>query len=203
MRMGRKAIVGALALAVAVGLGWATAGAEDPKPAPTKVTIGVKGLDTQELQKGLDAGLKPLEAVEASQAEAEKVTIQLRAEKTLKLSEVAAVVKALSTEAKPLAVDAPAIALTGTVGVTLVGTDGQKDEDVIKALQSAPNVEKVAGAGAKYDVSFKGAQGATVGDLVKALKTALGAKEDGSVPGVGDVAWTAPKAGDGKEGSHG
>lgn len=187
---------GALALLGGLLLGGAPVAQAEEPAASTQTTIGVKGLDTPELQAALEAALNGHEAVEGAKAEAGKVTVRVKPEKTLKASDVAAAVKALSTDAKPLAVELGGVMLGGTVDVTVSGTGDAPEATVAEALKGAgPAVEKVEAAGSgTFRVTFAGAKGASVGELDAALKAKLGVKEGGPVPAVSDVAWTAPKA---------
>ncbi|MBI3268309.1 MAG: hypothetical protein HYZ53_04750 [Planctomycetes bacterium] len=189
----RMATSGAL-FAAALLLGGAVPVAAEDAKGPTHVTVGVKGLDGKEQQGALEAALKGNEAVEAVRAEAGKVTVQVRAEKTLKLSAVADAVKGASNDKKPLSVETDAVALAGGCSIMLSGTGDAKDDAILKALQSVPNVDKASGTGGTYALTFKGAKGASIGDVVAALKKGLGVKEGGEMPGVSDVWWTAPKA---------
>ncbi|MEK7865922.1 MAG: hypothetical protein AAB434_04510 [Planctomycetota bacterium] len=192
----RASLAAALVVAGLVGLMGSTAQAE--KAAPMTVTVGVKGLD-KDSGKALETALKALESVTDAKADDKGVLVQVKSEKTLQLSDVLAAVQAQSTEEKKLEADKAGVALVGTVSVAVGGATD--DAAVIEALKSAPNVEKVEGSAGTFSVTFKGAKGATVGDLETALKTKVGAAEGATPPSVDDVAWTAPKGDDG--GKHG
>ncbi|GEM_PF-5736540 len=186
----------ALVAAGLVGLMGSLAQAE--KAAPMTVTVGVKGLD-KDSGKALETALKELESVTDAKADGKGVLVQVKSEKTLKLSDILDAIEAQSTDEKKLEADEDGVALVGTVAVTVAGASD--DAKVIEALKSAPNVEKVEGSAGTFQVTFKGAKGATVGDLLTALKAKVGAAEGAEPPSVEDVAWTAPK-GDG-DGEHG
>lgn len=169
--------------------------ADGPKYEPRKVTIGIKGLQDMEVQIALTGVLYGLDAVEAVDAQADKVTLQLKPEKTLALGDVVKAAEALSTGEVKLAVDVAGVSLVGTCELALMGLGGAKDEEVARVLGTAPNVDKVTGSGAKWVVTFKGSKGATVGEVSKALAAGLGARAGGGTPpAVGDVSWTGPKA---------
>ncbi|MBI5368367.1 MAG: hypothetical protein HZA54_15130 [Planctomycetes bacterium] len=203
---------------------------------PIRLSIGVKGLTMPDTRDRLVKALKALDGVDGCSTEPEKVLVQLRAERTLRLAQVIATVKALSTPEKPLVVDVEGVVLADPCRLTLTGLGGAKDEGVLAALKAAPNVDKVekveaAPAAAapppadappgdappadgaapapavdpgaapakpkdvptRWSVTFLGAKGAKIGEIVGALKSALGVAEGGPVPAVADVAWTAPK----------
>ncbi len=197
MRTGFRAPVAALVAAGLMGLLVSAARAED-KPAPVVVNFGVSGLDAASAD-ALAKSLQALESVEKADVSVKGGTVQVKAEKTLQLSDIEAAVAALSTEEKKLELDDDAIALTGTVSVA-VGNVGD-DAPVVEALKSAPNVDKVEGQGGMYNVTFKGSKGATIGELDAALKAKVTPAEGAEAPSVDDVAWTAPKADGG--GKHG
>lgn len=183
----------AIVIAGLVGLLGSLAQAGD-KAAPVTVTVGVKGLDTDS-SKALEKALKELDSVTNVKVDAKGVMVQVKPEKTLRLSTVLAAIEAQSTDAKKLEADKAGVALTGTVAVSVGGATN--DAAVIGALKSAPNVEKVDGKGGVFNVTFQGSKGATVGDLEAALKAKVGAAEGAKPPTVEDVAWTAPKGDDG------
>lgn len=198
MRTGfRPSLAAALVVAGLVGLMWAPAQAED-KPAPVVVHVGVTGLD-KDSGGAVVSALKQLESVAEAKTDGKRVMVQVKPEKTLQLSDVLAAIEAQSTDAKKLEADADGVALTGTVAVAVGGATD--DAAVIEALKGAPNVEKVDGSAGSFNVTFKGAKGATVGELEAALKAKLTVAEGAEPPSLDDVAWTAPKGEDG--GKHG
>ena len=198
MRTGfRASLATALVVAGLVGLMWSSARAED-KPAPVVVHVGVTGLDKDSGEAVVKA-LKELESVGEAKTDGKRVMVQVKSEKTLQLSDVLAAIEAQSTEAKKLEADEDGVALAGTVAVSVAGATD--DAAVIEALKSAPNVEKVDGSAGTFNVTFKGAKGATVGELEAAIKAKLTVAEGAEPPSVDDVAWTAPKGDDG--GKHG
>lgn len=190
----RTKLVPALLIAAFVGALWTTAAAKDEKAAPLTVTVAVKGLKADSA-KAIEKALKALEAVTDAKADAKSVLAQVKAEKTLKLSDVLGAIAAASSEKDKLEADRAGVALLGTAAITVDGMGDAKDDDVIAILKGVPNVEKVEGSKGTYDVTFKGAKGTTVGEVEKALQAKT---KEASVK---DVSWTAPK--EGKAGGHG
>ncbi|MBI3268137.1 MAG: hypothetical protein HYZ53_03880 [Planctomycetes bacterium] len=205
MRGARQACLAfflALSLSSAMGA-WA----EEPAYQPIRLSFGVAGLESMERQLGLTGELYKLDAVEEVSAEAARVSVQLKSEATLSLSDVVAAAQAASTGEEKLVVDVDGVSLLGSCVLRLARTGKAKDEDVLRALAAAPNVEKAEGAGERWTVRFQGSKGATVGEVASALRKGLaagteGAGSAGEAPGVADVSWTAPKAPK-KEGGHG
>lgn len=198
MRTGfRPSLAAALVVAGLVGLMWSTVRAED-KPAPMMIHVGVSGLDKESCEAVVKA-LKELESVGDAKTDGKRVMVQVKPEKTLQLSDILAAIQAQSTDAKKLEADKAGVALAGTVAVAVGGATD--DAAVIEALKGAPNVEKVDGSAGAFNVTFKGAKGATVGEIEAALKAKLPVAEGAEPPSVQDVAWTAPKGDDG--GKHG
>lgn len=196
-----------LAAAVTAGLLFAVAGptpAAPPKYQPTRIDFAVKGLEELEMAAPITKRLYQIPAVLGVIGQVGKVTVGVKPDMTLKASAVVAAVKAASTEHLLFEVDWAGIPLAGTCDLTLADIAELKDEDLAQALQTVPNVEKVVRSAAYWRVTFKAPEGATVGEVDAALKTAFGSAEaQTAVPTVHDVAWTAPKAPPGwKEGSH-
>lgn len=181
------------AILLLAGALLAPAGAEDARYHPIRLTFGVKGLTLPETRDALVKALKGLEAVETATTEVEKVTVQVRAEKTFRLSDLASAVQGLATGEKPLVLERDALRLTGRAWLKLSGMGEAKDDALMAALKTVPNVVKVEGTGAKYLVELDGSKGATVAEVEAGLKAALGAPEGGPVPGLADVLWVGPR----------
>lgn len=184
----RTKLVPALLVAAFVGAMWTTAAAKGEKTPPITVSVEVEGL-TSDTAKVVEKGLKALEAVTDAKATTKGVMAQVKAEKTLKLSDVLGVIASVASEKNRLGVNRGGVALLGTVAITVDGVGDAKDEDVIAVLKGVANVEKVEGEKGTYNVTFKGPKGSTVNDVDKALQAKM--KESS----VKDVSWTAPKEG--------
>ncbi len=175
--------VGLVVAALAGSLGTSAWAGDDT---PVRISIGVSGLGG-DAGRGLERTLQNFDSVSAARVDSSRATVQVKAERTLRLSELLSAIDGVSTRERPVEADRAGVGLVGTATITVDGIGDVNDDDVLDVLKSIPNVANAEGSGGRYEVTFQGSRGSSVGEVERALQARFAQSS------VRDVAWTAPK----------